>query len=152
MVNKKHRKEINMLSRLTRVVLFVIALLFSLAHAGLTQINSEAPVVIGMTHTSIINLIANPQRFNEYRVRVVGHVRLREEATAVYLSASDAAYEITKNGVWLDVTNEFIEANKSRFDGKVCLIEARFSLTQKGFSELWSGALEDITTIEVLGK
>ncbi len=115
------------------------------------QQKSDSPVVIGMKHASIVNLIAFPFRYDAARVRIVGHVRIREEANAVYLSSSDAEYEITKNGIWLELTPSQM-SDSQKYDGQVCLLEGVFNIKNKGEMGLWSGALEDIREIEILNK
>jgi len=143
------KKKAHVYSIASVIAISVIIFVFNnYVHA---QINSESPVVIGMPHTSIVTLIALPSRYDQSKVRVVGHVRIKKDANAIYLSKSDAQYEITKNGVWLELSTEQ-KSMASMYEGKVCLIEGRWSASNNGHMRLWSGALEEITTIEVLEK
>jgi len=102
--------------------------------------NQERP-----TDVSIVQLIANPNEYHGKFVRVIGFASVEFEGNAVYLHRDDYEYDITKNGLWIDV--DFRKQKK--FDQRYVLIEGTFNAERKGHHRLFSGAILDIKRIEV---
>lgn len=50
---------------------------------------------------SLIQLIAQPEKFEGKRVRFIGFLRIEFEGNAIYLHREDFDHGITKNGLWL---------------------------------------------------
>ena len=59
---------------------------------------------------SLVQLIANPKDYHGKIVRAIGFVRLEFEGNAIYLHQEDYKHGITKNGLWIDVTDEVRKA------------------------------------------
>ena len=98
---------------------------------------------------SIIELIANSEKYHGKFVRVSGYVTLEFEGTAIYLSKDDADKHQNKNGLWLTLSN-FPEHKD--LDGKLCLIEGIFNSKHKGHFGLWSGSIGKITRFDLWEK
>jgi hypothetical protein len=64
-------------------------------------------------------------------VRVIGFVRLAFEGNAIYLQQEDYKHGITKNGLWIDATDE-IWKRRADFDRKYVLLEGTFSANDTG--------------------
>lgn len=98
---------------------------------------------------SLIQLIANPTMFDQKRVIVIGFVVLEFESQRIYLNEADAKHVITRNGVWLDVSDS-IYARRAEFDRKYALVEGTFNARRRGHLGLSSGQLENISRIQLL--
>ena len=98
---------------------------------------------------SLIQLIANPKTYDGKAVRVVGFVSLEREGHAVYLHQDDYKHGITKNGLWLEVTDDIRQKQKD-YDQKYLLIEGVFKAQDTGHMALYSGALHKISRWEMV--
>lgn len=96
---------------------------------------------------SIIQLIANPTAFDQKRVLVMGYAVLKFESQHIYLSETDAKHGITKNSLWLDVSDQ-LYAERARFDQRYVLVEGTFNARRRGHLGLSSGSLENIERLE----
>jgi len=75
------------------------------------------------TDVSIIQLISNPEKFDGKYVRLIGFVRLEFEGDAIYLHEDDYKYGLTRNGLWLDVSEDYYRKDRQKFDQKYVLVE-----------------------------
>src|SRR5207247_2322164 len=98
---------------------------------------------------SLVQLIANPAAFDQKRVQVQGFVVLKFEHQAIYLSEADAKHAITRNGVWMDVSDA-LNANRSSVHQRYALVEGTFNARRGGHLSLFSGVIEDISRLERL--
>jgi hypothetical protein len=96
-----------------------------------------------VTDVSLIQLVATPERFHGKFVRVIGHVRLEFEGNAIYLHHDDLKYGLTKNGLWLDVTDQ-IRKERDKYTDKYVLVEGTFNSQNHGHMGMNSGAIESI--------
>lgn len=93
---------------------------------------------------SILRLIATPEAFDGKVVCFIGYVRLEFEGTAAYLHESDAKCMITRNALWLAVSD--LPKHKE-LDGKYCILKGTFRAKSSGHMGLFSGAVEDLTVL-----
>ena len=98
---------------------------------------------------SLIQIIANPAAFDQKRVGLKGYVILEFEHQALYLSEADAKHVITKNGLWLDVSDA-IYANRERFHRRYVLVEGTFNARLRGHLSLFTGRIENISRFDLL--
>ena len=114
----------------------------------------------GAQSVSMIELIANPERFDGKDVIVIGYVHLdkpplyEETSDTVYIAESDHRHHISKNGLFLNVPTDS-QLRKS-FQDDYAIIEGRFNKSH-GHMGLWSGTISNIQRLEkwpkaVLGK
>ena len=111
--------------------------------------SSERPYKDDVTDVSIIQLIANPEKFNGEYVRLIGFVRLEFEGNAIYLHREDYEYGLTKNGIWLNITQDCCGNDPQEFDLKYVLVEGTFNAENYGHMGLFSGSIENIKRFEV---
>lgn len=100
-----------------------------------------------LSGVSMIQLIANPEKYDGQYVRVMGFLRLEFEGNALYLHQEDYEESLSKNGVWVDVVET--EANR-KFNMKYVVIEGTFTSNQ-GHMWAWSGGIRDIKRMELWG-
>ncbi|MBN1493234.1 MAG: hypothetical protein JW938_03720 [Candidatus Omnitrophica bacterium] len=126
-------------------------LLTSMFQATYSQTEPQTDQNLNVRYVSIINLIANPFRFHDSVVRVIGHVRLSAKGVAVYLTKSDAEYELTKNGLWLYV-DETMQSRVDGLDMQVCGVVGKFDANNTGPQGLWNGSFTKVIAIGPLNK
>src|SRR5436190_13567225 len=127
-----------MISNMRSRNLTTLAFIQLLLGLGLPLLAAEALDV------SIIQLIAHPNDYDSKVVRLTGFVRLEFEGTGVYLHEDDCRYHITKNGLWLKVSDEIMK-NKREFNLKYVLLEGTFNAEDRGHMGAWNGSIEKIT-------
>jgi hypothetical protein len=116
-----------------------VALLLHLGAVGWA--NAEQPKDVSM-----IQLIADPQRFDGQSVRAVGFLRLEFEGNAVYLHREDYEKAILQNGIWIDLTDEQLRSSAKLNNGYV-LVEGVFSASKKGHLGIWPGSLQRVSRL-----
>jgi hypothetical protein len=95
---------------------------------------------------SLVRLIATPQAFDGKYVQVMGFVSIEHEGTAIYLHRDDWQHMVTKNGIWLVVSDiPSKDSPEEKVNERYALIEGRFVASNHGHRDLWSGAIEKVT-------
>jgi hypothetical protein len=82
--------------------LFVV-ILCSPASAQMAGYLSKTANPNSADHVSIVQLIANPERYDGKRVQFIGFLRIEFEGTAVYLHREDYEWGIGKNALWINI-------------------------------------------------
>ncbi len=62
---------------------------------------------------SMVQLIANAQKYDGKLIRVIGFLRLEFEGNELYLHREDYEKAISKNGIWVDVYSEAMKQSKN---------------------------------------
>ena len=96
---------------------------------------------------SIVQLLANPQKYDGNRIRVVGYIHFESPDAAIYLHKEDAEHRILKNGVWVSL------AEGGSIDGcqdSYAVIEGLYKASNTGHMRLWSGAITHVTGCQKL--
>jgi hypothetical protein len=119
-------------------VLPLLALLFTLL---VIPSNAEQPLDVSM-----IQLIANPEKFDGKHIRVIGFLRIEFEGNALYFHRQDYEIGLLKNGIWVDVTPE-MEKQSSKFNMQYVLLEGIFSASEKGHMDAFSGSIKHINRV-----
>ncbi len=99
-------------------------------------------------NVTLVQLIANPEKFNGKRVRVIGFLRLEFEGDVLYLHREDYENAILGNGIWVDVTPA-ITKQKASLNMNYVLLEGVFSSSDRGHMGMWSGTIKQIRRAEV---
>lgn len=97
-------------------------------------------------YVSIIDLIANPDRYDGKLVQLSGFVNLEFEEDAVYLHKDDWKYGISKNRINLDLTEQQ-EYDYKHLHRHYILLIGRFDASWKD-DMMSSGMLTDISRFE----
>lgn len=93
---------------------------------------------------SMVALIADPQKYNNRRIRTRGYVSLEFENTALYLSENDAKNYLSKNAIWL--SSEVMDRHE--LQGRYAVVEGVFDSTKRGHLGQFSGTIRDIVRFE----
>ena len=95
---------------------------------------------------SLVQLIANPDRYEGKRVRVKGYCHLEFEEQSLYLHREDADLMNTSNAVWLEL--EASDVDQAKPNEQFVLVEGIFTGKSRGHLGAWSGTIRDITRLE----
>jgi hypothetical protein len=94
---------------------------------------------------SMVQLIANAQKYDGKLIRVIGFLRLEFEGNELYLHREDFEKDISKNGIWVDVYSETMKRSKN-LDMHYVLLEGIFSSNDLGE---FSGSINKISRAEI---
>jgi hypothetical protein len=121
---------------LTSVCLFLTTLF-------VVPIKAQEPV-----NVTIVQLIANPDKFDGKLIRVIGFLRLEFEGNVLYLHREDYENEILGNGIWVEVAYEITRQSKA-LNMHYVLLEGIFSSSERGHLDAWSGTIKSIRRAEL---
>lgn len=120
----------------------LIALLGVITVLLLGHINAQEP-----TDVTLIQLIANPDKFDGRLIRVIGFLRLEFEGNVLYLHREDYENAILGNGIWVDVTPALTK-KEAALNMNYVLPEGVFSSGDRGHMGMWSGAIKQVRRAE----
>lgn len=105
----------------------------------------------GIYHVSMIELIANPDKFDNKTVMVSGFMHLEFESNVLYLHPEDYRMSMLKNGIWLRL-NDYLETNikLDDFNDQYVCLSGIFNAKQGGHGGRYSGSIEEVFSIYVL--
>jgi hypothetical protein len=115
-------------------------------HLGARDSRAESPAQY--RDVSLVQLIANPERFDGTRVRVVGFCWLEFEGNAIYLHREDCEHRIVNNAVWLQLGWPVAERYAS-VSGKYVLVQGVFSAQHRGHMGVFAGSMDEISRLDV---
>lgn len=123
-------------------------LLFSLTLPGCSQpastsASASAPDSSEIDTTSLIKLIAEPDKYEGKLIRTHGFIHREFESSAIYLHREDHEHRIRSNGLWLD-SGICVSRSGKPFNTAYALVEGRFTGASRGHLGLWSGEIQDV--------
>ena len=125
----------------------IFALLLNIGLVGwATAAQSKAVSNIQPKDVSMVQLIADPKRFDGQTVRVIGYLHLEFEGNAVYLHREDFERSILQNGIWIELT-ELQQKSSTKFNNGYVLVEGTFSASEKGHLDIWPGSLQRVSRL-----
>ena len=96
------------------------------------------------TTVSIIQLIANPEKYDGKVVRFEGATNIEFEGNGIYLSKEHRKAHVQSFAIWMDLTAEQAKGRKW-LNGNYCIVEGTFHAADRGHMGLYMGSLSDIT-------
>ena len=102
---------------------------------------------------SIVELLANPDKYDGKRVLVEGFFRNAFEDTGIYLNRESAEYGVSANAVWVNTSDTRIGDEKEAklrdgmYDGKYVAVEAYYNKSELGHLSAFQGELQHIVRI-----
>jgi glyoxylate utilization-related uncharacterized protein len=96
----------------------------------------------------MVALLAAPERYEGRLVHTLGFLCIKFEGDALYLHEEDYRHALTKNSFALRLTDSQRKQFKA-LSRKYVLIEGRVYAKGPEQSDMWSGAIGDITRLEV---
>jgi len=97
---------------------------------------------------TLVQLIADPQKFDGKLIRVIGFLRLEFEGDVLYLHREDYEHAILGDGIWVDAGPE-ITKQKETLNMHYVLLEGVFDSKDRGHMGMWSGSLTKIRRAEL---
>jgi hypothetical protein len=91
---------------------------------------------------SMLQLLANPEKYDGEHVRVVGYIHLEPGSSAIYLHREDEEQHLFKNGAWVSLPPG------ASFDGcqdSYVVVEGVFRARNEGNMSRWTGAITRVT-------
>jgi hypothetical protein len=99
----------------------------------------------------MIQLIANPEKYDGKLVFVKGVGNLQYEGDAVYLNIDDYINGNTLNGLWITLDEDVISYEEAKkYNGKYVIIIGEFDKDNKGHFGSWSGSINHITRYDAI--
>lgn len=124
----------SMIVKMTSFLLLVFALMTGcVGHAA-----AEQP-----RDVSMVQLIADPARFDGQSVRFIGVLHLQFEGDAVYLHHEDFRHAIIQNSIAISLTQAQRRA-AAKLNKAYVLVEGRFRAGAGGHLGLWQGTVQDV--------
>jgi hypothetical protein len=154
----------------TRVVVFSVstllgAVVLACASGSLLQAPAGSPTPAANSATpaaattaaqptliSMVQLLADPQKYHGKQVQVIGFAHFEFEGNAIYLSKEDHDYGITKNGLWLAVAGSKDGGELRDLNNSYVVVEGTINAEMKGHMGMWSGSIENITLLKRWAK
>ena len=119
------------------------------AHAQSGGYYPKGGADLNVEDVSLIQLLANPQAYNNKRIRLVGFLHLEFEGNVLYFHSEDFQYALTKNGLWINVPKDMTQEQKKAVNDQYVICTAQFVASMHGHMGLNSGELADVTRLEV---
>ena len=140
---------------MTRAV--AAALLLVLAHGAAAEdpadrflaarcVELDSAGICAVYGVSMVELLANPERFHGRTVSVRGYVRLEFEGNAIYLSKESYEARSTRDALWLDPPAQSAPAGPGATWGPgYAHVRGRFDALDRGHMGMYSGAIVKTT-------
>lgn len=97
---------------------------------------------------SVIQLIAQPEKFDGKRVRFIGFLRLEFEGDAIYLHREDFEQGISRNGLWINVPSEMTKPQRDAVNMRYVICVGIFRAGAHGHMGMFSGEITDVRRLE----
>jgi len=91
---------------------------------------------------SIIQLLANPEKYEGKLVQLTGYVHLEFEGNAIWLHKDDFQNSIYSNALWIHVTT-CVDWDGKPMSGYASLM-GRFTAKSHGHGRLWPGVISQV--------
>ncbi len=105
--------------------------------------------------TSIIQLIANPEKYHNKLVRTEGYLHNKFEDSGLYLSKEDADHLVGKNALWvtydvkeaINLLGQIKNPQLHYFDCKMVLLVGTFNKDSNGHRGMFAGELSHVSRV-----
>lgn len=134
-------KNVESISAKVKVSTLVCILLFTALPA--VPLTGEQPV-----NATMVQLIANPEKFDGKLIRVIGFLRLEFEGNVLYLHREDFENSILGDGIWVNVNPEMTNQSNALNMHYVILV-GFFSSRDHGHMGMWSGTITQIRRAQI---
>jgi hypothetical protein len=94
-------------------------------------------------------LIATPEKYDNKIVRITGFLHLEFEGNVIYLNSEDFRYQLTKNGLWIDIPKDMTKEQMKAVNDQYVICTARFKAGMHGHLEMNSGEVTNVSRLEV---
>ena len=118
-----------------------------------------SPLGQPLVSTSLISVIASPERFHGKTISVTGYLHRRFEDSGLYFSKADADYLMAENALWVFFADKVNQAALSKaglpvvaphldyFDSRYVVLAGTFDKDEYGHFGQYAGALKSVFII-----
>jgi hypothetical protein len=138
-----HRRILNVL-----IVIGMFGILSSKSTAQLKGYSPNAGPDDAVEDVSIVQLIAQPEKFEGKRVRFIGFLRIEFEGNAIYLHREDFDHDITRNGVWVDIPTDMTKQQQHEVNMRYVICVGVFTAKWHGHMGMFSGEIRNVRRVE----
>jgi hypothetical protein len=96
---------------------------------------------------SMIQLIANPERYDGSPIRLIAFMHLEFEGDALYLHREDYEKSLHENAIWIRLTDEQMRTSQ-KLSGGYVLVEGTFRAKDRGHFGMFAGSVDNIARIQ----
>ena len=97
---------------------------------------------------SIVQLIAQPEKFEGKRVRFIGFLRIEFEGNAIYLHREDFDHGIGKNGLWVAIPNDMTKQQQDEVNMHYVICVGVFTARWQGHMGMFSGEIRSVRRLQ----
>jgi hypothetical protein len=137
--------------RLILNVLIVISMFGILSSKSTAQLKGYFPNA-GPDDTaqdvSILQLIAQPEKFDGKRVRFIGFLRIEFEGDAIYLHREDFDHGILRNAVWVNIPADMTRQQQNEVNMRYVICVGVFQAARHGHMGMFSGEIVSVRRLE----
>jgi hypothetical protein len=133
-----------------KILTLLILALFNAPEKLIAQpeLNS-ATYTPAVNYISLIQLMANPEKYHGKVIQVVGYLNIEFESSALFLHKEDFDNSILKNGFWVRISNDFLQGKElAGYNKNYVILMGTFNMQSKGHMSLFSGEIKDITRLD----
>ena len=98
---------------------------------------------------SLIQLIAQPEKFDGKPIRFIGFLRVEFEGNAIYLHREDFDHGISSNGVWIDIPTDMTKYQKDEVNMRYVICAGVFRASDHGHMGMFSGAITNVRRLQL---
>ena len=102
-------------------------------------------------YVSLIRLIANPEKYENRKIQVIGFLNLQFEGNAIYINESDFETGSTKNAIWVAIPDS-IKTRMEKYNEQTVLLEGTFDMIHLGHGQNYGGTIRKITRIDTMER
>ncbi len=152
MKNKKQMITIILSVLITLAVVFAVLFGIMIYQDKLVESGySETPNSANQyaTDVTMIQLIANPEKYDGQLVRVIGVGNLEFEGNCISLSKEDLKYGVG-NSIWIELGEKAISYEEAQqYNGEYVIIEGIFDKDDCGHMNMFCGSIKNISRYEL---
>jgi len=130
--------------------LLLIPSAFSQTNTKIEDIkNDVGPSDLGISeNTSLIKLIASPEKYKGKDIQVIGYLHLEFEGNALYLHKEDYENGLHENAFWVSFSKNISKRDLTTYNDKYVIIIGTFHAKDKGHMGLFAGTIGNIVRLD----
>ena len=97
---------------------------------------------------SLIQLIAQPEKFQGKQVRFIGFLRIEFEGNAIYLHREDFDHMIADNAVWVNIPKDMTKRQQDEVNMRYVICVGVFRADTHGHMGMFAGEITNVRRLE----
>ena len=137
------------LQRILNTTLLLVVIVCPLASGQMAGYLAKSANPASADHVSIVQLIANPERYDGKHIQLIGFLRIEFEGTAVYFHREDYEQGITRNALWVNIPTAMSKAQSDAVNGQYVICLGTFDAAHHGHMGLFSGEIKNVERLQL---